>query len=424
MKRLLMRLFLGILLLLALASCGAILLTQRDPHDLPPPKVVLGFCPNHPPTVSVTTPIPTTPAHTIYTSGGWNLYALDARTGAMRWCRQAMVTNDYDRSKGGQPPAMFIGQPALAGAPPATIFFGQPTVTDGVVYVCASGFGEGQTYAFRADDGALLWQATSGCWVVSMPFADNAVPLVDHGVIYSGPDALWARDGQVIWTTPAGERYFSPQALVDGVLYANDEQSVYALDATNGSVRWKYTAPDGSPPGGRLAVADGHVFYGTLDSVDGSETSALYALNARNGALLWKSTMATYSNPTATGGLVYIGSADHTLYALQASDGAARWRYTAPSSVYTATTVAGGVAYAILDGSYALDAVTGKLLWHRPLDANQSISFTPIALAGNVVYLGRTDGVGNCVLYALNAATGATYWQLSGIRPIMPLVVE
>ena len=38
MKRLLVRIVLGGLLLLALVSCAAILLTQRDPRDLLPPK--------------------------------------------------------------------------------------------------------------------------------------------------------------------------------------------------------------------------------------------------------------------------------------------------------------------------------------------------------------------------------------------------
>src|SRR5690242_1412532 len=95
MKRLLVRIILGGLLLLALVSCGAILLTQRDLRNLPPPKVGLGNCPDHPPKVSVTTPIPTVTAYTIYASSGGNLYALNTQTGALRWCRQVTIIGDF-----------------------------------------------------------------------------------------------------------------------------------------------------------------------------------------------------------------------------------------------------------------------------------------------------------------------------------------
>ena len=404
MKRLLVRIVLGCLLLLALVSCGAILLTQRDLHNLPPPKIVLGDCPDHLPSVSVTTPIPAAMAHTIYASSSGNLYALNARTGALRWCRQVTIVGDFP-CPGSCPPPPFI-------------ILGQPTVSDGAVYICASGYGDGQTYAFRASDGALLWQAVSDCEVGSMPISDAAIPLVDHGIVYSGAAALQAHDGRIIWATHVGGSYFAPQALADGVLYGNDADSILALDADNGGVRWKY-APPGSIPGDRLTASSGRVYVGMLEP--GNE---LHVLDAANGALLWTSAMAAESNPTVANGMVYIGSSNNTLYALQATDGAIRWRYTAPSSVYIATTIVDGVAYAILDGPYAFDAATGGVLWHQSFGASQNVSITPLAVAGDVVYLGRTDGEGHGTIYALNAATGAVYWQISGIQPNVPLVVE
>lgn len=409
-------------LLVVLSSCN-LFRSQSHPQS---PTFALGNCPDQPPTIMVTTAILTTATTgTVYLGSGGNLYALNAQTGAMRWCRQVKRSGDFPC-------------PGHCPAPPS-ILWGQPAVADGVVYACASGFGDGQTYAFRASDGALLWRTASDCWAVSMPFGDYAAPLVDHGVVYSGSRALRAQDGQAIWTTragPADPRYIAFQAMNDGVLYANDDTSVYAISAKDGSVRWKFTAPDGSTPGDRLTVAGGRVYYGTLDSVDGSEKSHLYALDAAHGTLLWTSRMAAYSNPTLANGLIYIGSASHTLYALQASDGAVRWRYTAASSGAMATTIAGGVAYTVLDGPYALDAPTGKVLWHQSFGVSEGTSYshqsfgaspsdlyTPITVAGNIVYLARTDGMGNSVIYALNAATGAIYWRTSAIRQVTPLVV-
>lgn len=417
MKRLLVRIVLGCLLLLALVSCGAILLTQRDLRNPPPPKIVLSNCPDRHPNISVTTPIPAVTAHTIYASSSGNLYALNAQTGALRWCRQVMVTSAYAGRRGGQPSAMFIGQPVIAIAPPPEEFFGQPAVADGVVYVCASGYGAGQTYAFRASNGALLWQATSDCVVGSIFTGETAVPLVGHGIVYCGSVALGAHDGRVIWATHLGGRSFMPQALVDGVLYANNADSILALDADNGRVRWQY-APPGVTPGDRLVVAGGRVYVGMH-----GQGNALHVLDAANGALLWTSAMAAASNPTVANGMVYLGSWGNTLYALRASDGAVCWRYSASVSIATATTIADGVAYVNLDGPYAFDATTGVVFWHQSLGAGQNVWFTPLAVAGIVAYLGRTDGEGNSVIYALNAATGAIYWQTSAIWQVTPLAV-
>ena len=301
-----------------------------------------------------------------------------------------MVTSEYASRGRYQPSDVFMGQPVIAVAPPPEVLFGQPTVADGVVYVCASGYGDGQTYAFRASDGALLWQATSDCWVASIFSGKTAAPLVDHGVVYSGSAALEARDGQkssgqIIWATHVGGRSFAPQALAGGVLYANDADSILALGADNGGVRWKYTMA-GAIPGDRLAVAGGRVYIGKH-----GPGNALHALDAATGALLWTSALAAASNPTVANGIVYLGSWGNTLYALQASDGTICWRYTAPVSISTTTTIADGVAYVNLDGAYAFDATTGVLFWHRSLGAGQNVWFSPQAVAGNVVYLGRTD---------------------------------
>ncbi|HEX5546393.1 MAG TPA: PQQ-binding-like beta-propeller repeat protein [Ktedonobacterales bacterium] len=403
MKRRLVHIVLGGLLLLALVSCAAILLTQRDLRNLPPPKVAVLNCPGHPPTVSVTTAIPASAAHTIYAGSGGNLYALNARTGAQRWCRQVAIVGEF-LCPGSCPP-------------PPSIIIGQPAVADGAVYVCASGYGDGQTYAFRASDGALLWRAISDCLVGSIFSGETEAPLVGLGIVYSGGAALRARDGHIIWAAHVGGRSFVPQALADGVLYGHDAESIYALDADNGGVRWKY-APPGSTPGGQIVAASGRVYVGMHGS-----GNTLHALDAANGAPLWTSAMAAASNPTVANGMVYLGSWGNTLYALQASDGAVCWRYMASVSITTATTIADGVAYVNLDGPYAFDATTGVVFWHQALGAGQNVWFTPLAVAGNVAYLGRTDGEGNSVIYALNAATGAIYWQTSAIWQVTPLAV-
>jgi eukaryotic-like serine/threonine-protein kinase len=257
-----------------------------------------------------------------------------------------------------------------------------------------------------------------------MSFRDNAAPLVGDGVIYSGPHALRAADGHIIWTTTAGSNFVAFHALVGGVLYGNDEEHIVAVNAKVGSARWTYTSPTRDPPGGRLIVADRRVYFGTLDP-----DSAMYALDASSGSLLWNSTTPAYGDATLLNDTLYFGSANKSVYAVRASTGGLLWSWRSPSSVPTNTEVTGanGTLYVVMDGLDALDATAGALHWHQPLDApleaRQSTSYTPATVAGNVVYLARVDGYGNGVLYALNAATGAIFWQTSPLPLVTPVVV-
>jgi outer membrane protein assembly factor BamB len=154
-----------------------------------------------------------------------------------------------------------------------------------------------------------------------------------------------------------------------------------------------------------------------------SSSGNLYVLDAANGTLMWKFSMGAYTGATISNSLIYVSSRDQYLYALQTSDGAIRWRSKFSIPICNSAVSANGALYITLDGAYALDGSTGKVIWHKPLDNNQSVDFMPVTVVGNVVYLGRTDGEGNSTIYALNAATGATYWQTSAIRQVTPLVV-
>ncbi|HKF38154.1 MAG TPA: hypothetical protein VKB35_14765, partial [Ktedonobacteraceae bacterium] len=59
------------------------------------------------------------------------------------------------------------------------------------------------------------------------------------------------------------------------------------------------------------------------------------------------------------------------------------------------------------DGIYTLRADSGNVLWHQSFNADQSVDFTPVTAVNGAVYVGRTDGGGNSVLYRHNASTGA-----------------
>ncbi len=212
------------LFLTVLSGCGlntSISSSQNTSHE-----VVLSKCPQPLPSSSITTIIPQADPHFLYVGSAEQLYALNAANGAMLWCNQVRITGDF---------------PCPHSCPPGPfMLFGEPTIVDGVVYVCASGY-QGYTYAFRARDGSLLWRVNSNCTITSIPFLDYALPLVDHSIVYTGSYALQAQDGKILWSSSVGASF---QLLVDGILYANTEDTIYALNAKNGAILlfWRFTS--------------------------------------------------------------------------------------------------------------------------------------------------------------------------------------
>ena len=87
-------------------------------------------------------------------------------------------------------------------------------------------------------------------------------------------------------------------------------------------------------------IADGVLFVGNLDS-------HLYALNAKNGTLRWRFQTGTEvtSSPVAAGGVVYFGGQDKLLYALDAKTGKLKWKFATEGKVMSAIRLHEGNLY-------------------------------------------------------------------------------
>jgi outer membrane protein assembly factor BamB len=97
---------------------------------------------------------------------------------------------------------------------PAGATIGDSAVTPSVVYVGVVGPTESRLYAFKATNGAVLWNRV---------VAANArlQPTVANGVVYLGRNAYDARNGELLWSNPDLVDTVSP-IVVNGRLYAND----------------------------------------------------------------------------------------------------------------------------------------------------------------------------------------------------------
>jgi outer membrane protein assembly factor BamB len=135
------------------------------------------------------------------------------------------------------------------------------------------------------------------------------------------------------------------------------------------------------------------------------------------------------STPAVSGGMVYIGSADHSVYALNAADGSVRWKYRTGGAVNSSPAVAAGTVFvASLDGNvYALDAADGKVKWkfktagerrftapgiHGTMPRTElmadpfDVFLSSPTVVGDTVYIGSGDHH----VYAIDAQSGAKRW--------------
>lgn len=179
---------------------------------------------------------------------GTHLFALDARTGALRW-----------------------------KFPSPTQIFATPAVDGGVVYVHAR---NDHVYALRAADGSVAWKAPApSAQDEASAFADMAKssPAVGLGRVFVGVDrellALDAGTGAVRWRQRVAGRVDSSPLVVGRTVYVgSDDRSVYGFDAESGRKTWAY------PTGGRISASPS---VGEDLLLIGSNDGCLYAFGPR-----------------------------------------------------------------------------------------------------------------------------------------------
>lgn len=271
-----------------------------------------------------------------------------------------------------------------------------PAVAHGLVYISSV---DGNVYAVDAGTGVERWKfATAGERRFTAPGIHGAIPRTERM-----PD-------------PFDVFLSSPTVVGDAAYIGSGDQSVYALDARTGALRWRFAAGDvvhATP-----AVVDGVVFVGSWDRY-------VYAIDAATGRERWRYTsgvdtviynqVGIASSAAVTSGMVFVGGRDGRFHAMDAATGAPRWTHDNRGGwTIGSPAVRDGVVYfATSDGRKfkALDAATGALRFEL---ANPAISFSSPTLAGDVAFYGTSDGW----VRAVNVRTGRSVggFQTDGSR--------
>lgn len=236
-------------------------------------------------------------------------------------------------------------------------------------------------------------------------------PVVQDNVVYiRGDDKIFALDpstGQKIWETQLA---FGSLAIAGDQIYttayqiSDDQVSLYALFAENGSIKWHVILGKGE--GSDITIADGKIFVGT--GIYGeSGNKGVWELDAASGNLIgqFKTDFDVASAPAVADNTVYVGSGGWC-YAFGENNGSLLWKYQTDYGSIDTPVVHDGHVYVVGSSVFSLDAATGQMQWKfTPPETELGMVLTPAA-TDDLLYVGSKGNI----LYALNTRDGSVKW--------------
>ncbi|MFG2879525.1 serine/threonine-protein kinase [Streptomyces sp. NPDC048337] len=282
--------------------------------------------------------------------------------------------------------------------------WGTPTVAGELLYVTSF-----EVHALDVASGRRQFKTRDVAW--SMAVADGRIHASDGPSLY----ALDATDGSERWRLSTDAWVYAVRAERGTVVTATRGGGVQGWEASNGQKLWELTGAqtDFETPEAAPVLHDGTVYVW--------QDARLRALDARSGRESWSypvgDAAACGNVPVrvtpAPDGNVYVVAGTRVLSVDRAS-GRVRWHFEAPAVFLAppafapgAAVTGGGVYLADYLGTvYALDATTGKDRWRIATEARSSAD--PVVVANGSVHLGAGSA-----LYTLDAVTGTPKWRFA-----------
>ncbi|MEC4015347.1 serine/threonine-protein kinase [Streptomyces sp. H27-D2] len=309
------------------------------------------------------------------------------------------------------------GEPAAAqGAPGAPArwrpwrfrmsndVWGTPTVADDRLYVTSF-----EVHALDVATGRRQFKTREVAW--AMAVAGGRIHASDGPSLY----ALDAADGTERWRLNTDGWVYSVQVDRGTVVTGTRGGGVQAWEAASGELLWEMSGAqaDFETPEAGPAIHDGTVFVWA--------DARLRALEARTGTERWSYPVGDAAScggvpmrllPAADGS-VYVTAGTRVL-SIDIARGEVRWRFEAPAVFLSPPAYApgpavtgGGVYVADYLGTvYALDAADGRDRWRIATESRQSVE--PVLVADGSVHLGSGGA-----LYTLDAVTGTPKWRFA-----------
>ncbi|MFF9480753.1 PQQ-binding-like beta-propeller repeat protein [Streptomyces sp. NPDC014733] len=295
--------------------------------------------------------------------------------------------------------------------------WGTPAVAGDLLYVTSF-----EVHALDVASGRRKFKTRDVAW--AMAVADGRIHASDGPTLY----ALDAVDGTERWRLNTDGWVYALAAEHGTVVTSTRGGGVQAWEAATGELRWELRGAqtDFETAEAAPVLHDGTVFV----VADGR----LKALDARTGAERWA---CPVGDATACGGvpvrllpapdgMVYVVAGARVL-AVDLARGEVRWHFEAPAVFVSppafapGPAVTGGGVYLVdyLGTVYALDAADGRDRWRIATEPRQSTE--PVLVAHGAVHLGSGKA-----LYTLDAVTGTPRWRFQAGGEVIgaPVVAE
>lgn len=260
----------------------------------------------------------------------------------------------------------------------------------------------GALVALGAVDGKRLWRSELGS-VSTRPVSDGRRLFIgtDEGTLFAVDPAT----GKVTWKYVTRAAILHPPVLLgDLVVFSNDDDKVFALEADSGKKKWQTARekPEEFTVRGHAGLSTNgkNVFAGFSDG-------SLVAYEGTTGAVVWTRSLAggatqfvdVDTTPVVTGDLLVAASVAGGVVAMDPADGAELWRLDVPGAGGVA--VAQGTVYftAAEEGVYAVTR-HGQILWRQGL-AGAGDPSAPV-VAGDILFFSTADAG----LFVVNRETG------------------
>jgi outer membrane protein assembly factor BamB len=178
-------------------------------------------------------------------------------------------------------------------------------------------------YAVDALTGKPEWQSEDlGGSIVGTPAYDAEQKMLYIGTFGSEMVALDAETHTIRWRTPTENWVWSGPAILDGVLYFGDQSGYfYALNATDGSQRWR-VQPQPDSPIVSMPVLSGEKAYFT------TEAAMVYAID-KDGNITWTQNIPAklYTAPLLIDNVVVIAEVEGQELLVALNENGRQWIY-------------------------------------------------------------------------------------------------
>jgi outer membrane protein assembly factor BamB len=238
-----------------------------------------------------------------------------------------------------------------------------------VVYKDVVMFGayDGNFYCLNRFTGKRVWVFTDADWIGSSPCVDEGKGVVfvglEFGLInkHGGVVAVDIASGKVVWKnyqmtglTHASPVYNKKHTIV--VCGCNDN-FIYAFNAKNGEILWKYETKGEVKYGAVFDDARNLVIIAGMDG-------GVYALHVKDGSIYhrFEARFGFYSTPVLVGDTIIIGSLDKLVYCFNLRTKETVWTSETFGRIFASPVVdKESVFIGSNDGRiYELDSITGK----------------------------------------------------------------